>query len=139
MSIQTVSSLVELHNPPDLTPQPPALHLKESHVTPLSKSDSSAGIELQSIIPAAVQTPSKTPSIRQESIREVPTPATPKIPSDLEQSRPPSPNHDRAADVVQSFWSPYMNRFRVVACCLMLIGNGLNDAAPGALLNYIET
>jgi fucose permease len=32
-----------------------------------------------------------------------------------------------------------MNRFRVLSCCLIYFGNGLNDSAPGALIPYIET
>ncbi|TAQ89238.1 hypothetical protein B7494_g2446 [Chlorociboria aeruginascens] len=45
-----------------------------------------------------------------------------------------------ATDMVHSstLWHPRMNRFRVLASCLTALGMGLNDSAPGALLNYIE-
>jgi hypothetical protein len=39
---------------------------------------------------------------------------------------------------MQSVWEPYMNRFRLLAMCLILFGNGLNDSAPGPLIPYME-
>ncbi|KAI9750872.1 MAG: Mss4p nuclear export [Chaenotheca gracillima] len=65
-------------------------------------------------------------------------PATPATPNDLEMSRPPSPRAHEAADLVQSFSNPPMNRFRMTATCLLNFANGLNDSAPGALIPYIE-
>ena len=61
---------------------------------------------------------------------------TPRAPIDLE-SRPASPV--REVEVMQSFSNPPMNRFRLLAVCLMNFGNGLNDSAPGALIPYVET
>ena len=139
MSTQTITSLVEETDAPQLPPSPPALHTKEHHAGPASKPESTVDIELQSIHSPAQQPSPKPSSIKITPVLETPSPATPKTPSQLEHSRPSSPHQDRTTDMVQSFWNPYVNRFRVVACCLMLIGNGLNDAAPGALLNYIET
>ena len=64
---------------------------------------------------------------------------TPRIPSDLEASRPSSPlNETDAVGITQSFSNPSMNRFRVLSICLLNFGNGLNDSAPGALIPYIE-
>lgn len=61
---------------------------------------------------------------------------------DLEMSRPSSPvsggGPDDGVDIVQSVWDPYMNRFRLLSACLMSVGNGLNDSAPGALIPYME-
>lgn len=31
-----------------------------------------------------------------------------------------------------------MNKWRVLSCCLIYFGNGMNDSAPGALIPYIE-
>jgi hypothetical protein len=60
--------------------------------------------------------------------------------ADLEMTRPASPEEDEQAgvDVVQSFSNPPMNRFRMLSVCSMLFGNGMVDAAPGALIPYIE-
>jgi hypothetical protein len=43
-----------------------------------------------------------------------------------------------ARDQVQTIWDPYRNRFRVLASCLTVFGNGSNDSAPGALIASIE-
>ena len=147
MSTQTIVEEAILSQ---LPPSPPALYLRENHVGPTSKADSPVGLELQSLPPPSFgRTASKPDSIQIAPGPEAHTPATPtlatsapttpKTPGQIEPSQPSTPHQDRATDIVQSFWNPYMNRFRVVACCMMLIGNGLNDAAPGALLNYIET
>ncbi|KAM0321904.1 hypothetical protein ACHAQA_009801 [Verticillium albo-atrum] len=67
-------------------------------------------------------------------------PSTPPSGSDLEMSRPASPSQDPAdvAEPLQSLWDPYMNRWRLLTACLMNLGNGLNDSAPGALIPYME-
>jgi hypothetical protein len=44
-----------------------------------------------------------------------------------------------AVDQKQTLWNPYMNRFRVLGCCLTGFANGVNDSAPGPLLPSIET
>ncbi|KAK3079920.1 hypothetical protein LTS18_003586 [Coniosporium uncinatum] len=62
---------------------------------------------------------------------------TPKTPNELEMSHPSSPRS--VAELVPSFWNPPMNKWRVAACCLAYLGQGLADSAPGALLPYIET
>ncbi|KAL1629069.1 hypothetical protein SLS56_005623 [Neofusicoccum ribis] len=63
---------------------------------------------------------------------------TPTTPNDLEgASRPPSPTEE-PTPAVQTLWSPPMNRWRVLCACLVYFGNGLNDAAPGALIPYME-
>jgi len=64
--------------------------------------------------------------------------STPSTPRELEQSAPPSPQYENAIDVIQSFRSPPMNRWRVGACGLTFFTSGLNDSAPGALIPYLE-
>ncbi|KAI9789964.1 MAG: hypothetical protein M1833_002131 [Piccolia ochrophora] len=66
------------------------------------------------------------------------TPKTPKTPNELEMSQPSSPKRREAADVLQSFSHPPRNRFRMASACLVSLGNGLNDGAPGALIPYLE-
>ncbi|EMC91884.1 hypothetical protein BAUCODRAFT_152246 [Baudoinia panamericana UAMH 10762] len=63
---------------------------------------------------------------------------TPSSPQDLEASLPPTPRQHEVTSMVPSFSYPPMNRFRVLAACLVYLGNGLNDSAPGALLPYME-
>ncbi|EPE29802.1 MFS general substrate transporter [Glarea lozoyensis ATCC 20868] len=49
------------------------------------------------------------------------------------------PPRDSVFDQKQTLWKPYMNRFRVIGCCLTGFANGMNDSAPGALISSIET
>ncbi|KAK7958403.1 bypass of stop codon protein 6 [Apiospora saccharicola] len=44
-----------------------------------------------------------------------------------------------AVEAVQSLSDPLMNRYRLMSICLMQLQGGLNDAAPGALIPYMET
>lgn len=67
--------------------------------------------------------------------------ATPKeeMVRDLERSRPVTATG--SPDVIyplQSFSDPAMNKYRVLACCLLNFMGGLNDSAAGALIPYIE-
>ncbi|EEP80409.1 predicted protein [Uncinocarpus reesii 1704] len=45
---------------------------------------------------------------------------------------------DQATDALQSVSRPRGNKWRLLSCCLMNFGNGLNDSAPGALIPYME-
>ncbi|KAK8090723.1 MFS efflux transporter [Apiospora phragmitis] len=44
-----------------------------------------------------------------------------------------------AVEAMQSLSDPPMNWYRLMSICLMQLLGGLNDAAPGALIPYIET
>jgi MFS family permease len=66
------------------------------------------------------------------------TPRTHHTPSGLEASEPPTPTQVDVSRIVPSFFDPPMNKYRVLAACLIYFGNGMNDSAPGALLPYIE-
>jgi fucose permease len=60
-------------------------------------------------------------------------------PSELEEASPPhSPVDDGGIAVVPSFWYPMMNKWRVLAACLIYFGNGINDAVNGALIPSME-
>ncbi len=65
---------------------------------------------------------------------------TPLAPNDLEMSRPVSPIQGvEGFEAMQSVWNPPMNKFRLLAVCLMDFCMGLNDSAPGALIPYVES
>jgi hypothetical protein len=60
--------------------------------------------------------------------------------NDVEMSRPSSPI-DADGDgfsAMQSFSNPPINRFRLLSVCLLNFAGGFNDAAPGALIPYME-
>jgi fucose permease len=63
-----------------------------------------------------------------------------KTPNQLEASPPQSPTFDgsTATSIVPSFWYPAMNKWRVLAACLIYFGNGINDAVNGALIPSME-
>ncbi|KAM0797106.1 putative MFS efflux transporter [Usnea florida] len=63
---------------------------------------------------------------------------TPRSFHELEMSRPASPESHDATEVVQTWTNPPINKWRVLSACLMNFGNGINDAAPGALIPYME-
>ncbi|KAJ4323611.1 hypothetical protein N0V94_001804 [Neodidymelliopsis sp. IMI 364377] len=64
---------------------------------------------------------------------------TPKTPNELEMSCPPTPRQDEAVGLVQTWNNPPMNKWRILCCCIIYFGNGLNDAVVGALIPYMET
>ncbi|MCJ1275800.1 hypothetical protein MMC21_003603 [Puttea exsequens] len=64
---------------------------------------------------------------------------TPRTPNELEASRVPTPDHEGDVFEAKQTWSsPPINKWRVLTVCLMNFQNGLNDAAPGALIPYLE-
>ena len=162
MSPQTAISIAqeeETHNSPRPT-SPPSVYLREHRVAPtFGRTDSFGEMELRPVYfpspqtapspsleaapspsPEAAPSPSpqatsSTNSFKMDPSPEVSTSVTPETPGNLESS----PRQDGAPEFMPNFRPPYMNRFRVVACCLMMIGNGLHDATPGALLTYVET
>ena len=85
------------------------------------------------------------PTSNDTSIKkpQTPTPAvtgyqTPRTPSQLEASPPPTPRQHDPTGIVPSWSYPLMNKWRVLAACLIYLGNGMNDSAPGALIPYME-
>jgi fucose permease len=63
---------------------------------------------------------------------------TPTAPNDLEQSHPSTPREHEATEMVMSLSNPSMNKWRLLAACMMGFSNGLNDSAPGALIPYMQ-
>ena len=59
---------------------------------------------------------------------QTPGTQTPKTPNELEMSCPPTPRQDEAVGLVQTWNNPPMNKWRILCCCLIYFGNGLNDA-----------
>ena len=58
--------------------------------------------------------------------------------SQLESSPPQSPRTGDATEIVQTWRSPAITKWRVLSACLGALGQGFSDSAPGALLPYIE-
>jgi hypothetical protein len=62
---------------------------------------------------------------------------TPKTPNELEMSCPPTPRQDEAVGLVQTWNNPPMNKWRILCCCIIYFGNGLNDAGT-SVFAYAE-
>ncbi len=114
MTSQPFGALIDIDESSHIT-DPPAVLRKDPHGLP----DLPTAYELDELNKAgrSVGTPiPPKPSGTQ----------TPRTPNELEQSRPPSPDHDDAdaVDVVQSWNNPSINRYRLLSACLMNFGNG---------------
>lgn len=48
------------------------------------------------------------------------------------------PSNPEQTDQLETIWEPYKNRYRVLAVSLAAFGNGMNDAANGALIESLE-
>ncbi len=49
-----------------------------------------------------------------------------------------SASPDRGVDRMETIWEPYKNRYRILAASSAILGNGMNDAANGALIESLE-
>ena len=65
--------------------------------------------------------------------------SVPLTPDELERSQPPTPKRDQVVDaIIQSVSNPPRNRWRLAAASVMFFLMGMNDAALGALIPYLE-
>ena len=82
----------------------------------------------------------KPPSVQTSSIQtHHGIQSSSRTPGELEASPPATPTAADATGIVPSFSYPKMNKWRVLAACLIYLGNGINDSAPGALIPYMES
>ncbi|KAF1948870.1 MFS general substrate transporter [Byssothecium circinans] len=63
---------------------------------------------------------------------------TPKTPHEVESSSPPTPTQNEGVAIMQSWNNPPINKWRILCCCMIYFGNGLNDSVVGALIPYME-
>ncbi|KAL2039950.1 hypothetical protein N7G274_007353 [Stereocaulon virgatum] len=125
MGSHSLGALIDIEESAHIRDPPPVLK-KEPHGLP----DLPTAYELDELRTA---TRSQGPSIPA-----TPGTQTPRTPNDLEMSRPPSPEYIDIVEVLQTWTEPPINKWRVLSACMMNFGNGLNDAAPGALIPYME-
>ncbi|KAL9102981.1 MAG: hypothetical protein Q9163_001934 [Psora crenata] len=126
MATQTFAALIDFDQSTPIT-DPPAILQKHPHALP--------------DLPTAFELGELHNSTRGSGPSIPPTPSgvqTPSTPYGLEESRPATPDAGDAVEALQSLFHPPINKYRVLAGCLMNLGNGLNDSAPGALIPYME-
>ena len=110
-------------------PNPPPVHSKKSvRDTFPREADPPVDLEMLpiSVVEQSPNTPAKTGKGK-----------SPSRSSDAEPHSSGSPP-GHASEQIQTIWNPYKNRFRVLASCMAVFGNGMNDSAPGALIASIE-
>lgn len=133
-------SLVQVNGKSGSTPHIPeplgyATNRTNSAVSRIEHND----IELDRLHPDCQVTPNdETPSSQSQTGNLRPRPSTSDevAGSDIEMS-PAFP--DDAVDMLPSLSDPPMNLYRLITCCSVNFVGGLTDAAPGALIPYMET
>jgi hypothetical protein len=92
-------------------------------------------IELEAIKPGK----SSSDTYVDRQAQQTPGIQTPKTPNELEMSCPPTPKQDEAVGLVQTWNNPPMNKWRILCCCLIYFGNGLNDAGKSSNVHHYDT
>ncbi|KAF2645943.1 MFS general substrate transporter [Massarina eburnea CBS 473.64] len=78
-------------------------------------------------------------SLPQTPQTEFPTgTATPKTPNEMESSIPHTPLQGDTVVMMQTWNNPPINKWRILCCCMIYFGNGINDSVVGALIPYME-
>ena len=105
---------------------PPATHQKAKTQPPsaIELDEYTFGTCYNGPIESSPQSPRELPSGMHTPFE----PPTPIPPNELEMSRPPSPKRDEAVGLMQSWNNPPMNKWRILSCCLIYFGNGINDS-----------
>lgn len=125
MDPSIIRTLVQVELNKDKIPTPPKRVLSQTQSARVRQD----ALELQSLPPPYTEGTSPEGPSRETDV-------------DLEMSRPATPTNPQGAQgvvVSQNIPDSPMNKYRLASCCLMNLLNGLNDAAPGALVPYMET
>lgn len=129
MATTALGAFITLHESPLIT-GPPAVLPKDPRE---QRTSSNATAESRSLSPGDSYNGRTRQALPDDGSR------TFFMMNDLEMRRqPPSLVSEEATDVVQTLSNPPMNKYRLLSACLMNLGNGLNDSAPGALIPSIE-
>ncbi|CUS14301.1 unnamed protein product [Tuber aestivum] len=132
-------SLMTPHGPSmgvRLESMPPAYHAQPLHRGATPGYVETDLDELRRTGLAAASNGPSTPVRSAALMRPLSRPATPSSPSS--PSPPSSPGEGEGIGIVQTLCSPPENLLRLIAACCLNFCNGFNDAAPGALIPYME-
>ncbi|KAH7031250.1 major facilitator superfamily domain-containing protein [Microdochium trichocladiopsis] len=139
MATTLLHSLVQVEAEPNTKPQLPALPERAvPRSYPAAPRNGDNGIELSRLREPQGAAKSVTGS---SSHRESSRPGTSDgiADPDVEMS-PQNPTAPADAfDILPSLSSPPMNKYRLMTACLINFVGGITDAAPGALIPYMET
>ena len=114
---------------PSQIPNPPPVYSK-THTRDAFPRETDPPLDLE-MLPISLIEPSSSIHANT-SLKKLPLRSSDKHP----HSSASPPGH--ASEQIQTIWDPYKNRFRVLASCMAVVSNGMNDSAPGALIASIE-
>lgn len=126
MSSHKFAGLFDIHSVSKSVTNPSAT-LKKSHPRTHSVVELE-GFGSQDNARSHPQDGTQTMGTTQDPNAESRTPTAQAAPNDLESSTATFPQENEAASLVQTWSNPPMNRWRVLACCLIYFGNGVNDS-----------
>ena len=109
---QTSTAVIELQSPPQAHTLATGLEINEHQASGSPSNHLSGGRSLKS---------------SDNLVREI---------NSLERNDAPAVNEVQS--LTQTIHNPPMNKWRLLSGCLMSLGGGLNDSAPGALIPYME-
>lgn len=92
-----------------------------------------ADIQLEPIKPGK-----DTTAYFDQQLRSATGTQTPRTPNDVEASCPPTPQGDEVVGLVQTWNNPPINKWRILCCCVIYFGNGLNDAGAYFILSLSQ-
>lgn len=131
MAASALGAILEIESSSRVSSLPPAVRKDKQGVTQ-SPSDYELN-ELQSQKPSARVTSEPVTQASTGASSPVPTPSV------LENRLPmPEVEHDNPEWATDMTTSPPKTKWRMLSVCLIQLGNGMNDSAPGALIPYIE-
>ncbi|KAJ5677985.1 uncharacterized protein N7477_003618 [Penicillium maclennaniae] len=127
MTSSSFRAFIEIESSPHVSTPPPAVQ-KDNQGIALCP----PGYEMNEV------SPQKSSHLPSDLVTQLRTGASSPTPSVLE-SHSPEAIADEASE-----WAPdrtsasWRTKWRLLSCCLINFGNGMNDSAPGALIPYIE-
>ncbi|CAG8124442.1 unnamed protein product [Penicillium salamii] len=129
MAPSSLNAFLEIESSPQLTSPRPALR-KDKHGAAQAPSD----YELDDIQQAKDST-----RVTSKSVAPPTTCPPSPSPSELEQRLSmPQATHETPTWAVDRTVTSWKTKWRMSSVCLMSLGSGMNDSAPGALIPYIE-
>lgn len=128
MAPSTLGAFIDIDSSSQISSPPVAVRKDDRAV-----SRPSANYELMEIHP-------QTSTVGSNLVKPPTTSPSTPMPtlSVLENRLPSAPANDVTEFATDRTAMSWKTKWRLLSCCLMSFGNGLNDSAPGALIPYIE-
>ncbi|GLI72623.1 hypothetical protein PoHVEF18_000803 [Penicillium ochrochloron] len=130
MALSGLEAFINIDSSTQISSPPAAVRKDKQRVSQSPSNYELHGIQPLEQVSTVVPKPVK-PSTGDPS---TPTPT----PSVLENRLPSPPANDVTEWASDRTGTSWKTKWRLLSCCLINFGNGMNDSAPGALIPYIE-